>query len=83
MEDAYEAAIVKPAVGMAFLAKAFDGFLDGLARLISAIPRFIGPMDPADSEWARSVLRPVDGAGIGRADFVHRVPDHSLMPQVF
>ena len=44
MEGAYEAAIVKPAVGIAFLAKAFDGFLDGLARLISTIPRFLGQL---------------------------------------
>jgi len=42
VEDAYEAAVVKPAVGLAFLAKVCDGFLDGLARLISAIPRFLG-----------------------------------------
>ena len=44
VEDAYEAAVVKPAVGLAFLAKAFDGFLDGLARLIGAIPRFVGQL---------------------------------------
>ena len=44
VDEAYEAAVVKPAVGLAFLAKAFDGFLDGLARLVSAIPRFIGQL---------------------------------------
>jgi NADH-quinone oxidoreductase subunit L len=44
VEDAYDAALVKPAVGLAFLAKAFDGFLDGLARLVSALPRFLGLM---------------------------------------
>ncbi len=48
VEDAYEAAVVKPAEGLAFLAKAFDGFLDGLARLVSAVPRFVG-------QWARPV----------------------------
>jgi NADH-quinone oxidoreductase subunit L len=44
VEEAYEAALVKPAVGLAFLAKVFDGFLDGLARLISALPRFLGQL---------------------------------------
>jgi NADH-quinone oxidoreductase subunit L len=44
VEEGYEAAVVKPAVALAFLAKAFDGFLDGLARLISAIPRFVGQL---------------------------------------
>ncbi len=48
VEDAYEAAVVKPAEALAFLAKAFDGFLDALARLISAIPKFIG-------QWARPI----------------------------
>ncbi len=48
VEDAYEAAIVKPAGVLAFLAKAFDGFLDSLARLVSAVPRFVG-------QWARPV----------------------------
>ncbi len=48
VEEVYEAAIVKPAAGLAFLAKAFDGFLDGLARLVSAIPRFVG-------QWARPI----------------------------
>ncbi len=42
VDDVYEAAIVKPATGLAFLARVFDGFLDGLARLISAIPRLLG-----------------------------------------
>ena len=42
VEDVYEAAIVKPATVLAFLANAFDGFLDALTRLISAIPRFLG-----------------------------------------
>jgi NADH-quinone oxidoreductase subunit L len=44
VEDAYEAAIVRPAVGLAFLGKAFDGFLDGLARFVSALPRFLGSL---------------------------------------
>ncbi len=44
VEDIYEAAIVKPTTVLAFLAKAFDGFLDGLARLIAAIPRFFGQL---------------------------------------
>jgi len=44
VEEAYESAIVKPATVLAFLAKVFDGFLDGLARLIAAIPRFLGQL---------------------------------------
>jgi len=44
VEDAYEVAVVKQAVGLAFLAKAFDAFLDGLARLLSALPRFFGQL---------------------------------------
>jgi NADH-quinone oxidoreductase subunit L len=48
VEDAYEAAVVRPATALAFLAKAFDGFLDGLARLVSAVPRFLG-------QWARPI----------------------------
>jgi NADH-quinone oxidoreductase subunit L len=42
VEEVYQAALVKPLGVLAFLAKAFDGFLDALARLISAIPRFVG-----------------------------------------
>jgi NADH-quinone oxidoreductase subunit L len=44
VEDVYEAAVVRPAATLAFLAKAFDGFLDGLARLVSALPRFLGSL---------------------------------------
>jgi proton-translocating NADH-quinone oxidoreductase chain L len=44
VDEIYETAIVKPAVGLAFLAKVFDGFLDGLARLASALPRFVGQL---------------------------------------
>ncbi len=42
VDEAYEAGVVRPAVVLAFLAKVFDGFLDGMTRLISAIPRFLG-----------------------------------------
>lgn len=42
IEDAYEAAVVKPATGLAVLARICDGFLDGIARLISSLPRFLG-----------------------------------------
>jgi NADH-quinone oxidoreductase subunit L len=48
VEDAYEAAVVKPAEGLAVLAKAFDGLLDGVARLLSAVPRFFG-------QWVRPI----------------------------
>jgi proton-translocating NADH-quinone oxidoreductase chain L len=44
VEDLYEAAIVKPAAALAFLAKAFDGFMDGLTRLFAAIPSFVGQL---------------------------------------
>ena len=42
VDEVYGAALVKPAEVLAFLARVFDGFLDGMARLISALPRFIG-----------------------------------------
>jgi NADH-quinone oxidoreductase subunit L len=48
VEDAYEAAVVKPAEGLSFLAKAFDGFLDALARLFASVPKFF-------AQWARPV----------------------------
>ena len=48
VEDVYEAIIVKPATVLAFLAKAFDGFIDALARLIATIPRFAG-------QWTRPI----------------------------
>jgi NADH-quinone oxidoreductase subunit L len=48
VEDAYEATVVKPAEGLSMLAKAFDGLLDGIARLVSAIPRFFG-------QWVRPI----------------------------
>jgi NADH-quinone oxidoreductase subunit L len=42
VDEAYNAAIVKPAETLSFLARVFDGFLDSLARLISALPRLAG-----------------------------------------
>jgi proton-translocating NADH-quinone oxidoreductase chain L len=42
VDEAYNAAFVKPAETLSFLARAFDGFLDSLARLISAVPRLAG-----------------------------------------
>ena len=39
---------MKPATVLAFLAKAFDGFMEALARLFSAIPRFVG-------QWVRPI----------------------------
>ena len=42
VDEAYNAAVVKPAETLSFLARAFDGFLDSLARLFSAIPRLVG-----------------------------------------
>jgi NADH-quinone oxidoreductase subunit L len=48
VEDAYETAVVKPAEGLAVFAKAFDGLLDGIARLISSVPRFVG-------QWLRPI----------------------------
>jgi NADH-quinone oxidoreductase subunit L len=48
VDELFEAVLVKPAVVLAFLANAFDGFMDGLARLISAVPRFVG-------QWSRPI----------------------------
>jgi NADH-quinone oxidoreductase subunit L len=48
VDDFYHATIVRPALALAVLAKIFDGFLDALARLISACPRFIG-------QWIRPI----------------------------
>jgi len=48
VDEVYDAAIVKPAGVLAFLAKAFDGFLDALSRLFATIPRFVGL-------WARPI----------------------------
>lgn len=42
VDEIYYAVFVKPAEVLAFLARVFDGFLDGLSRLIAAMPRFVG-----------------------------------------
>jgi NADH-quinone oxidoreductase subunit L len=42
VDEIYHAAFVKPAEVLAFLARAFDGLLDALSRLIAALPRFVG-----------------------------------------
>ncbi len=44
VDEVYEAAVVRPAGVLAFLSKAFDGFLDALARLVAAVPRFVGDL---------------------------------------
>jgi NADH-quinone oxidoreductase subunit L len=48
VDEIYNAVIVKPAEVLAFLLRVFDSFLDGLSRLIAAIPRFIG-------DWLRPI----------------------------
>ena len=42
VDEVYYALLVRPAEGLAFLAKVFDQFLDALARLVAALPRFVG-----------------------------------------
>jgi NADH-quinone oxidoreductase subunit L len=42
VDEIYGALFVKPAVVLAFLSSVFDGLLDAIARLISAVPRFVG-----------------------------------------
>jgi NADH-quinone oxidoreductase subunit L len=42
VDEIYGAAVVKPGGVLAFLSAAFDGFLDAVARLISAVPRVLG-----------------------------------------
>ncbi len=44
IDELYSALVVKPAEGLAFLLRVFDGFLDGLTRLIAAIPRFLASL---------------------------------------
>jgi NADH-quinone oxidoreductase subunit L len=44
VDEVYEAAVVRPAGVLAFLSKALDGFLDALARLVSAVPAFVGQL---------------------------------------
>jgi NADH-quinone oxidoreductase subunit L len=42
VDEAYYYTLVKPAEWLAFMARVFDQFLDALARLLSAVPRFLG-----------------------------------------
>jgi NADH-quinone oxidoreductase subunit L len=42
VDELYYAVLVRPAEVLAFLLRVFDGFLDGLARLVAAVPRFVG-----------------------------------------
>jgi NADH-quinone oxidoreductase subunit L len=44
VDEVYYAAVVKPAETLAFLARVFDLFLDSVARLVSAVPRFFGAL---------------------------------------
>lgn len=44
IDELYYAFVVKPAEVLAFLLRVFDGFLDGLTRLIAAIPRFLASL---------------------------------------
>ena len=48
VDEVYHALFVRPAEGLAFLARVFDSFLDSLARLVSAVPRFVG-------SWVRPI----------------------------
>jgi NADH-quinone oxidoreductase subunit L len=42
VDEAYHAAFLRPAEWLAFMARVFDLFLDALARLVAAVPRFLG-----------------------------------------
>jgi NADH-quinone oxidoreductase subunit L len=42
VDELYYALFVRPAEVLAFLLRVFDGFLDGVARLVAAVPRFVG-----------------------------------------
>lgn len=42
VDEIYGAVLVAPLNVLAFLARVFDGFLDALTRLVSAVPRFLG-----------------------------------------
>jgi NADH-quinone oxidoreductase subunit L len=42
VDELYEAALVKPAEWLAVMARVFDLFLDSLARVVAAVPRFVG-----------------------------------------
>jgi NADH:ubiquinone oxidoreductase subunit 5 (subunit L)/multisubunit Na+/H+ antiporter MnhA subunit len=48
VDEAYQAVLVRPAEGLAFLARVFDQFLDSLARLLATIPRFV-------ASWVRPI----------------------------
>ena len=48
VDEVFRAAIVKPAEGLAFLARVFDQFLDSFARLLATVPRFVG-------SWVRPI----------------------------
>jgi NADH-quinone oxidoreductase subunit L len=48
VDELYYAVLVKPAEVLAFLARVFDGFLDGFSRLVAAVPQFVG-------QWLRPI----------------------------
>jgi NADH-quinone oxidoreductase subunit L len=48
VDEVYYALLVRPAEWLAFMAKVFDQFLDALARLVAAVPRFVG-------SWVRPI----------------------------
>jgi NADH:ubiquinone oxidoreductase subunit 5 (subunit L)/multisubunit Na+/H+ antiporter MnhA subunit len=41
VDELYYALFVKPAEVLAFLARVFDGVLDGFTRVVASIPRFV------------------------------------------
>jgi len=44
VDEVYHLVLVRPAEWLAFMARVFDLFLDSLARLLSAVPRFLGAL---------------------------------------
>ncbi|MCS6866524.1 MAG: NADH-quinone oxidoreductase subunit L [Gemmataceae bacterium] len=44
VDEVYYALIVRPAEVLAFLVRVFDGFLDGLTRLVAAMPRLLAAL---------------------------------------
>ena len=48
VDEIYAAVFVKPAEGLAFLARVFDQLLDSFARLLASLPRFLG-------SWVRPI----------------------------
>ena len=44
VDEVYYALLVRPAEWLAFMARVFDLLLDSLARLLSALPRFVGAL---------------------------------------